>query len=156
MQTPTVDPTIIEPMPGRDVGRVLVQMKLENADDLSRVACGDIAAAAVRTAEFTALVDTGAKYVGLPASDIARLGLRYLKTKNAKTAAGPVMQRIFSAVRFTVQERDGLSEVAELPDGSPALLGQLPIEQIDFWVDMTNHKLVGNPEHGGEWMIDMY
>ncbi len=110
----------------------------------------------VRSLETEALVDTGARYVSLPASEIARLGLRYVKSKKARTAAGLVEQRLFSPVRVTVQERDGISEVAELPEGSPALLGQLPLEQMDFWVDMANQKLAGNPEHGGQWMIDMF
>jgi len=36
------------------------------------------------------------------------------------------------------------------------LLGQIPLELLDFWIDITNQKLVGNPEHGGEWMIDQF
>jgi predicted aspartyl protease len=121
------------------------------------VARRELALDQVRSLDYReALVDTGAAYIGLPTSDIARLGLRYLKSRRARTAAGLMEQRIFSPVRFSVQGRDGISEVAELPDGSPALLGQLPLEQLDFWIDMAHQKLVGNPEHGGQWMMDSF
>ena len=148
--------TIVEPIRGRDVGRILVQMKVENYGDLEMLHRGALPAEQVRSLELTALVDTGAKYVSLPPSEIARLGLRHLKTKTARTAAGPVEQKIYSPVRVTVQERDAVNDVAELPEGSPPLLGQIPLEQMDFWIDVTNQKLVGNPEHGGQWMIDQF
>ena len=74
----------------------------------------------------------------------------------APTAAGPGVQQVHSAVRATVENRDCLIEVAELPDGSPPLLGQVPLELMDFWIDMTNKRLAGNPEHGGQWMMDQF
>jgi hypothetical protein len=59
-------------------------------------------------------------------------------------------------VRLTVQERDCLVEVAELPDECPGLIGQIPLEALDVVVDPVGQKLVGNPDHGGEQMIDMF
>jgi hypothetical protein len=79
-----------------------------------------------------------------------------VKQRQARTAAGVVVLQIYSAVRVTVQGRDCIIEVAELPDGSPALLGQVPLELMDFWVDTANRRLVGNPEHGGKLMIDSF
>ncbi len=38
----------------------------------------------------------------------------------------------------------------------PVLIGQIPLEAMDFVVDLVNRKLAGNPEHRGEWMIDMF
>jgi predicted aspartyl protease len=150
------EPTIIEPKPGLDVGRIIVDMLVENGDDLSQVALGQLPASQVRSLDVKALVDTGATRVSLPARDIVYLGLRFLRLRRATTAAGPVMQRIFSIVRATVEGRDCLTEVAEVPDGTPPLLGQIPLEQMDFWIDMTGKRLAGNPEHGGEWMGEQY
>lgn len=147
---------VIEPKRGRDVGRILVRMRLENVDDLALVRRGMLKAGEVRTLDVEALVDTGATYVCLPQSDIARLGLQPVRKRQARTAAGLVTQQIYSAVRVTVEDRDCLSEVAELPEGSPALLGQIPLELMDFWIDVANQKLAGNPEHGGQWMSDMF
>lgn len=149
-------PTIIEPKPGLNVGRIVVDMHVENADDLSLVAAGQMQSAQVRFLDVHALVDTGATLVCLPKSDIARLGLRPVRQKQARTAAGPITQQIYSAVRATVEGRDCLVEVGELPDGSPALLSQIALELLDFWIDTTNGRLAGNPEHGGKWMIDQF
>jgi predicted aspartyl protease len=150
------DPTIVEPKPGLDVGRIVVDMHVENCSDLERVALGLLPASQVRSLDVKALVDTGARMISLPTSDIRQLGLRPVRRRQAQTAAGMVTVQIFSAVQVTVQGRDCLSEVTELPDGSPALLGQIPLELMDFWIDMAGGRLTGNPEHGGQWMIDAY
>src|SRR5262249_24508270 len=101
-------------------------------------------------------VDTGTNYIGLTTSDVAQLGLRPVRQRRARTAAGPIVQQIYSAVRVTVEGRDCLSEVVELRDGSPRLLGQGPLEIRDFGIGMSNRRLAGNPEHGGEWMMDSF
>jgi hypothetical protein len=36
------------------------------------------------------------------------------------------------------------------------LIGQLPLEGLDFVVDKAWGKLIGNPDHGGKQMIDMF
>ncbi len=138
------------------MGRITVDMHVENADDLSLVAQGLLPANRVRFLDVQALVDTGTNFIGLAASDVARLGLRPVRQRQARTAAGLIVQQIYSGVRVTVEGRDCLSEVVELPDGSPALLGQVPLEVMDFWIDMSNGRLAGNPEHGGQWMADSF
>ena len=46
--------------------------------------------------------------------------------------------------------------VAEVADNCPVLIGYIPLELLDFVVDTKNQRLIGNPDHGGEFMIDMY
>jgi predicted aspartyl protease len=147
---------IIEPKPGLDVGRILVDMHVENYDDLSQVAFGQIPISQVRNLDVQALVDTGSHYASLTTSDVAQLGLRPVRRRQTLSAAGLITQQIYSAVRITVQGRDCLIEVAEIPNGMPCLLGQIPLELMDYWIDMKNRRLVGNPEHGGEWMHDAF
>lgn len=64
--------------------------------------------------------------------------------------------RVYGPVRLTVQGRDCNSDVSELPDDCPVLIGQVPLELLDFVVDPIGQRLMGNPEHGGEHMIEMY
>ena len=57
-----------------------------------------------------------------------------------------------------LEVRDGLIpeeniRVMELDD---ALIGQLPLEMLDFYLDPAGQRLIGNPEHGGEHVIDMF
>lgn len=47
-------------------------------------------------------------------------------------------------------------DVAESPDDCPVLVGQIPLEGLDFVVDPIGQRLVGNPEHRGEHMIDTF
>ncbi|HZT78656.1 MAG TPA: retropepsin-like aspartic protease [Gemmataceae bacterium] len=147
---------IVEPKPGLDVGRIVVDMHVENGDDVTLAILGKLPAAQVRSIDVQALVDIGATLASLTTSDIKRLGLRPVRQKRAHSAAGPIIQQIYSLARFTVEGRDCFVEVAELPDGSPALLGQIPLEMMDFWIDMKGRRLTGNPEHGGQWMYDAF
>jgi hypothetical protein len=57
---------------------------------------------------------------------------------------------------LTVQGRDCVVEVMELPDECPVLIGQFPLEGLDFVVDPVGQKLLGNPDHGGEQMVDVF
>ena len=42
-----------------------------------------------------------------------------------------------------------------MPDDCPPLIGQIPLGALDFVVDLQGRKLVANPEHGGQQMIDL-
>jgi len=64
--------------------------------------------------------------------------------------------KIYDHVRLTVQGRNCAVEVAEVPDDCPALIGQLPLEMLDFLVDPIGQRLVGNPAHNGEHMVDLF
>jgi hypothetical protein len=76
--------------------------------------------------------------------------------RTARTTAGVFSFGVYEAVRLTVEGRDCVVEVAEVPDECPVLIGQVPLEILDFVVDPAARRLVGNPEHGGEQMIDMF
>ncbi len=38
----------------------------------------------------------------------------------------------------------------------PVLIGQLPLEHLDFVVDLRSRSLIGNPAHGGEHVYELY
>ena len=66
------------------------------------------------------------------------------------------MVQMWGSVRLTIQGRDWISDVSEVPDECPVLIGQLPLEALDFVVDPVNQRLNGNPAHGGEHIIELY
>jgi len=139
------------------VGKVVVAAKIESVEDLYAVEKGRLAADRVRTVEVDdALVDTRATMISLPKDLVERLGLRRVRTRTAKTPAGIVAFGIYEPVRLTVQERDCIVEVAELPNGCPVLIGQIPLELLDFVVDPIGQRLIGNPAHDGKHMIDLF
>lgn len=139
------------------MGKVVVSAKIENLADLEKVWDKQLAADQVRRVEVTdALVDTGATMLSLPTRLIQQLGLRRHRTKTAQTSAGVFSFGIYGAVRLTVQNRDCIIEVAEIPDGCPPLIGRIRLEMLDLVVDPKKRRLIGNPDHGGENMIDMF
>jgi predicted aspartyl protease len=139
------------------IGRVLVTAKIENLGDLYAVDQGALKPEQVRSVVVNdALVDTGATNISMPKQLIEQLGLKAGSKRPVRTSAGPVMVQIYGAVRLTVQGRDCICDVAELPDNCPVLIGQVPLELLDFVVDPKGQRLIGNPEHGGVHMFDMF
>jgi predicted aspartyl protease len=139
------------------MGKVVVSARIENLQDAYDVERGVLRADQLRTVEVSdALVDTGATLLSIPRRLIVQLGLTRRRTRTARTAAGIVSFGIYGGVRLTVQGRDCIAEVCEVPDECPVLIGQTPLELLDFVVDPVGQRLIGNPEHGGEQMIDVF
>ena len=144
-------------MENATMGKVLVTAKIENLHDVLDVQTGKLSADKIRNVEVTdALVDTGATILSMPKQLIAELGLRPVRTRQARTSAGPVTVQMYGTVRLTIQGRDCPSDVLEVPDDCPVLIGQIPLELLDFVVDPINQRLIGNPAHGGEHIIELY
>lgn len=139
------------------MGKVLVTARVENLQDLYDAKRGNLSADQIRAVDISdALVDTGAVMLSLPKRWIEQLGLAKIRDRRVRTTNGFRDCGIYEAVRLTVQGRDCTVDVADVPDDCPALIGQIPLEGLDFVVDPVGRKLIGNPEHGGEQMIDMF
>lgn len=139
------------------MGKVVVTAKMENIEDVIKAAKGELPANQVRSVEVSdALIDTGATTLLVPQSLVNRLGLIQFRTRSSRGLGGPMEMPIFSAVRLTIQGRDCTVDVGAIPDGFPVLVGQVPLELLDWIVDPRNQRLIGNPEHGGEHMMDAF
>jgi len=139
------------------MGKVLVAARIENLEDLFSVKKGLLAPDQMRVVEVPdALVDTGATGLCMPQRLIAQLGLDSLRTRRARTSAGTVSVQVYGTVRLTIQGRDCPCDVTELPDECPVLIGQVPLELLDFAIDPVSQQLIGNPAHGGEHIIELY
>jgi predicted aspartyl protease len=139
------------------MGRVVVTAKIENLDDLYRAHRGEISPQQVRTVEVDdALVDTGATGLGIPLRLIEQLGLIRRQKRRVRTTAGPREVQMYEAAQVTVQDRDCRVDVTEVPADCPVLIGQVPLELLDFVVDPQGRRLIGNPDHGGQHMFDMF
>jgi predicted aspartyl protease len=103
-----------------------------------------------------ALVDTGATTLALPLRLIQQLGLARRHTKRITSSRGLGDTNVYDAVRLTIQGRDCTVDVMEVPDEVPALIGQIPLEMLDLVVDLQSRRLIGNPAHGGEQILELY
>lgn len=139
------------------MGRVTTEATIENLEDLFAVSKGLIAPDEVRRIVVTdALVDTGATLLSLPTRLIQQLGLQKTMTKRVVSSTGPAEVNVYGVVRLTIQGRVCPLDVLEVPDSVPVLIGQIPLEYLDFVVDPKHQKLIGNPAHGGEHVFEMY
>ncbi len=139
------------------MGKVIVTAKIENLGDIEIRERGLIPAEEVSSVEVhDALVDTGATTLLVPKALIAQLGLRHYRTRPARGLGGSLSMPIYSAVWLTIQGRECAIDVGEIDDRFPVLIGHVPLELLDWVVDPKRQKLIGNPEHGGEHMIDAF
>ena len=139
------------------MGGVTVKAKIESLYDLYELQKGSLRAEDIRTLEIDdALVDTGATMLSLPPRLIKQLGLKKFSSRRMRTAKGPANFNIYDAVRLTIQGRHCTIDVSEVAKDCPVLIGQVPLELLDFVVDPKGQKLIGNPEHGGKFMHDQF
>lgn len=86
------------------MGRVVVEITLENLEDLWAVRRGTLPADQGRRVVVPdALVDTGATLLSLPTRVIRELGLQPVSTKRVTSSAGVGEATVYDAVRLTVQ-----------------------------------------------------
>jgi len=136
--------------------RVTVSAIIESIEDLYRVQRGELLEESVRRVEISdALVDTGATTLSMPRHLIDQLGLLPIRSRRVLTTSGVRDVAIFGAVRLTVNGRDCVCDVVEVDDACPVLIGQVPLELMDFVVDPSRRMLMGNPAHGGEHMLEL-
>lgn len=139
------------------MGKVIVSAKIENLEDKYMAYKGLLPPEQIRTLDVDdALIDTGATGLMIPSRLLKPLGLRPTEVKHGRTVSGPITMQKYEAVRLTLQGRNCVVEVHEIPDHSPVLIGQIPLESMDWVVDPKNQRIIGNPEHGGEEMVEAY
>ncbi len=138
------------------MGRVTVTLRLTNLGDLLMSQRGLLPDDRVRRMDIEALVDTGATLVCLPPEAIATLGLARQQRRQARTANGVVEHWIHEPVHVELMDREADVGVMELPEGTPALLGYIPLELMDLVVSPKEQKVIGNPAHDGKMVFDLY
>jgi predicted aspartyl protease len=138
------------------MGRVRTEATIENLKDLWAAEEGRLAPDQVRRVTVNdALVDTGATTLALPTRLIRRLGLTKAYQKRSLSTKGTGEVDVYESVRLTIQGRYGPFDVMEVPDDLPVLVGQLPLEYFDLVIDPRSRRLIGNPAHGGEHVLEL-
>jgi predicted aspartyl protease len=144
-------------MESKTMGRVLTEATIESLQDLWDAERGLSSADQVRRVTVPdALVDTGATLLSLPTHLIRQLGLKERYKKQVRSSIGVSEAAVYDPVRLTIQGRTCTMDVMEVPDDIPVLIGQLPLEHLDFVVDLRSRSLIGNPAHGGEHVYELY
>jgi len=128
-------------------GKVITRIKVQNWGDIELMAAGH-RTERPRTVDTEALVDTGATKLYLRSSVIRQLGLRPIGEVRSRTMSDRAETRkVYSPVDLEIQGRSGRFDVVEVPDALPNVIGQIPLEDLDWVVDLRRQKLIPNPEH---------
>ncbi|HMC10375.1 MAG TPA: hypothetical protein VKH44_03760 [Pirellulaceae bacterium] len=150
------DSMILELVEDENLGRVVTRIRVENLEDLFAERKGSLPSEQVRRIDvMEALVDTGSIMLALPTRYIQQLGLKKVRERTVVTTRGIATAAIFDAVRVTIMGRDCVVEAMEVPDVTPALIGQIPLEMLDLVVNPMAGTLTGNPAHGGEHVLEL-
>jgi clan AA aspartic protease len=126
------------------MGNVLAKITLKNTGDLTNVSRGIISAKEVRSLSVTALVDTGATTLVINEKMCKKLGLSILATRTVSLAGGQKsFCKITEPVRIIYKDRDTDCRAWVLPGEDEALLGVIPLEDMDLIVDPRRQQLTG-------------
>ncbi|MGK7946212.1 MAG: retroviral-like aspartic protease family protein [Microcystaceae cyanobacterium] len=128
------------------MGKITTTLTITNRIDQANAVQKIISPEQVRSITLdNVLIDTGATTLCLSAEVIATLGLDLLKEVTVETAAGINQARIFQDAKISLMGREGTFECLELPGGSSALLGVIPLEALGIELDLKNQQLVTLP-----------
>jgi predicted aspartyl protease len=138
------------------MGKTVVRITVRNWADIERLASGG-KTGSLRAVESEALVDSGSTGFYLKASLVQQLGLRLIGEQRALTMSNRrETRRLFSPVELEIQDRTAVISVAEVPENLPNIVGQVPLEIMDWVIDPIGQKLIGNPAHGGEMLHEEF
>jgi clan AA aspartic protease len=139
---------------GKVMGEVRVKVKLTNGVDEALVRRGLLAAEKIRVYEAEALVDTGAVKSVLPVQIVQQLGLAIVGRTRARYAndSGEDVD-ITEMVGIEINGRRTTEETLVL--GSGVIIGQTVLESLDLLVDCVAHRVVPNPEHPDQPVINI-
>lgn len=139
-----------------EIGKVIAQIRVENWLDAELIRAG-ARKEKPRVVETEALVDTGTVEFYLKSSVIRELGLHPVGEIQTRTMSNRSEARtVFSPVALEIQGRIGRFDVVEVPDALPNIVGQIPLEDLDWVVDCKNQKLIPNPEHKNGELADEF
>ena len=141
-----------------EMGKVVVELELINAEDETLNRHGHLKAEQIRRIKIPALVDTGATGLSLSEDTIQKLGLSVIKEVTSHFANGQSAKRkVYGSVTINVMGRSAITWVVANPKNVPALMGQVPLELLDLMVDPRNQRLVpGHPESPGMAVYESY
>ncbi len=137
------------------MGRIIQKALLENAYDLGAEKEKYIGKEKIRKIEVDFLVDMGAAMLCMPVSLIEKLGLFHTHSRDVVTVNGWIKRRVFSPVRISVKDREGFTEVMELPEDTSPLMGYLVLENLDLYPNPKDQILEGNPKYDGKMVMDL-
>ncbi len=129
------------------MGLINAKITISNSLDEGLAKRGDLAPEKVRFIETDALVDSGAYMLCINENIREQLGLQKVDEMLAELANGKLETvDVVGPVEVKFENRSTSCRAAVLPGESEALLGSIPMEDMDVVILPKEQKLVVNPE----------
>jgi clan AA aspartic protease len=126
------------------MGTFIEEITLTNAGDISAARNGVIPDEKIRGVTITAMPDTGAWTLIINEEIRQKLGLAIVETVDSSLADGRVTQcGLTEPVEIRWKNRRISLQALVIPDADDILLGALPLEGMDLYVDPVNQRLAG-------------
>jgi clan AA aspartic protease len=137
-------------------GKVMETIRLSNDYDFAAAQAGTRDPADVRSLEISALVDTAATMLVLPADIVEQLGLPVRGQRKVRYANDSVETIPWVVgVKIEIRGREAVVSALVVPAGSTPLIGQIPLEEMDFVVDPKSRELRPNPASPDSPLLDV-
>ena len=125
------------------MGLTYANIELVNGDDLTDVRRGRIGEDEVRQMTIRTMVDTGSVMLCLNESIKDALGLEVIGTRRSQLANGMLLQLdMVGPVIVRFLDRDCSTRALVLPDDQEPLLGAIPMEEMDLYVNPGRNELL--------------
>jgi predicted aspartyl protease len=132
------------------MGNVFGDITLKNTRDVYKAEEGRISEKDIRTLTVTALADTGASTLIIDDDIRDKLGLSIIGTRIGYLAGDvEVFCKITEPVLIFYKDRITVVHAWVVPGEGQALLGVIPLEDMDLMVDPVRQELVG--AHGDKF-----
>ncbi|MDR2053207.1 MAG: aspartyl protease family protein [Treponema sp.] len=126
------------------MGTFTEEITLANAGDISAARNGFIPDTKIRTVTLEAMPDTGAWTLVINEEIRQKLGLAIVKLIKSSLADGSTTEYgLTEPVEIRWKDRDISQQAVVIPNAGDILLGALPLEGMDLYVDPVNQRLAG-------------
>jgi len=126
------------------MGNFVEKITLENGRDRLNAKSGDIPESQIRAVDVEAVPDTGAWTLIINEEIRQRLELATIDTVKSTIADGATDEYdLTEPVVIRWKNRQTIQQAVVIPTSKNILLGAIPLEALDLYVDPVNQKLAG-------------
>jgi clan AA aspartic protease len=134
------------------MGFTYANITIQNGGDVLDARKNRIGEDEIRQVTITALVDTGAIQLCINEEIQEALGLETIGTRPSQLADGQrINLSVVGPVKVMYEDRYSLTSAIVLPGDSEPLLGAIPLEEMDYSVNLGRGILV--PSHPEGWLM---
>jgi clan AA aspartic protease len=130
------------------MGLVYAEIELINGGDLEMARRHIIGEEEVKRMTVSALVDTGSYMLCINENIQEQLQLPVVEKRKAQSANGDIVQcDVVAPVELRFKNRATTCRAMVLPGNNEALLGSIPLEDMDVLIHPLRQELIVNPDH---------